>query len=124
MTDFKHDRLPPDARGTIDKLEVSGVKFNVLFTRKGSYRSGDEHPNRQFDLVLSGEAEVTMMHRNVAGGAEITRHVHAFDTLEIPRAVPHLFYFPVDTVMLEWWDGPFEATYYEPYRKIVEAQNA
>ena len=139
MTDFKHDRLPPDARGTIDKLEVSGVKFNVIFSKAGTYRSGDVHPNTQYDLVLSGQAEITQRAaeaweaRNLASRTtcwlghtvdEWTSVLLPGEKCVIPKGHPHLFYFPVDTVMLEWWDGPFDATYYEPYRKIVEAQNA
>lgn len=39
---------------------------------------------------------------------------------EIPAGVPHLMKFLADTVMLEWWDGPFSAEYYPPYRRLVE----
>ena len=40
----------------------------------------------------------------------------------MPPDVPHLFEALTDTVMLEWWDGPFEASYYQPYRRLVEKQ--
>jgi hypothetical protein len=43
-----------------------------------------------------------------------------YDYIVIPRYTPHIFEFMEDTVMIEWWDGPFLAWYYRPYRAIVD----
>jgi mannose-6-phosphate isomerase-like protein (cupin superfamily) len=107
-----------DSRGEIHRHDVAGVKFNVLVTKAGVLRSGDYHPNKQFDLVLSGKMEITL--RQNEEDKVIVKGPNEF--IEIPPNTPHLFKSLTDTVMLEWWDGPFEATYYEPYRKQVEEQ--
>ncbi len=107
-----------DGRGEIRRLELEGVKFNTLFTKKGVYRSGDYHSATQFDLVLKGIVEITMF----KDGKDVTITKRDNESIVIPPNVPHLFYFPEDTVMLEWWDKPFEAQFYEPYRKRVMEQ--
>lgn len=105
-----------DVRGEIHKLALAGARFNVLFSKGFAIRSGDWHICRQFDLVISGEVEIQY------GQYEKSK----FKTLlpgelfVIPARVPHLFRFQRDTVLLEWWDGPFKAWYYKPYRQEVE----
>ena len=105
-----------DSRGSIHRMEIGGQKFNVLYTKAGSYRSGDWHPHRQFDVVISGRADVQLRH--VVGDG--SRLLCPGGQLVIRPNTPHLFYFPEDTVMIEWWDGPLVVNYYEPWRKIVE----
>ena len=104
-----------DNRGEIKRFNINNVKFNVLFSKKGSYRSGDYHDSIQYDIILSGEVKLTVRHKN----KDITLIKKANDFIKIPPNMPHLFYFVKDTVMIEWWDKPFEAKFYEPYRKIV-----
>jgi len=112
-----------DSRGEILWLDWHGVKFNLIFSKEGSWRSGDFHPHAQHDLVISGHACIDMA--DPATGEESpTAHLGAFGSMCIPAGVAHLFYFALPTVMLEWWDGPFSAEYYPPYRKIVEASLA
>lgn len=105
-----------DIRGEIHKLHLAGVNFNVLFSKSFSVRSGDWHKCRQFDLVLSGEVEIQY------GTYEHSRFriLLPGELFVIPPRVPHLFRFQRDTVMLEWWDGPFKVWYYRPYRQEVE----
>ena len=109
-----------DIRGEIQKFKVRGAEFNLIFTKKGAYRSGDIHNSAQYDMLLSGGFEITMRKRkkNVkicAGKNQL---------VIIPKKTPHLFKATKDSIMIEWWDGPFEAKYYRPYRKIVEASIA
>lgn len=111
-----------DARGEIRRFELDlpdggVIKFNALFTKAGVLRSGDFHPNRQLDIVLSGKVKVRLME----DGHEREVELGPNDFLVIPPNVPHIFEFLEPTWMLEWWDGPFEATYYKPYRDLVEA---
>jgi len=105
-----------DVRGQIAKLEMAGVKVNLLFSKAMSVRSGDWHICRQYDLVLSGEVEIQH------GTYERSRFkvLRSGELFVLPPRTPHLFRFQKDTVMLEWWDGPFRAWYYKPYRKEVE----
>lgn len=116
------ERVFRDKRGRIHQCGVGGMRFNVLTSKAGTYRAGDYHSVQQFDVVLSGLVHVYMTARDDPdfGGKVVTLQPHTL--LVIPPEVPHLFRFDEDTVMLEWWDGPFEATYYEPYRAIVEGR--
>ena len=52
----------------------------------------------------------------------MTREYRAGDLVVIPPHIPHLFHFVNRTVMAEWWERPFEARYYIPYRTVVEHQ--
>lgn len=105
-----------DKRGEIVKLRFHDVKFNLVFSKAGSYRSGDVHQNVQHDLVMRGCARVKTRKTKLVSATDLVAGAH----FEIAANVPHLFYFPEDTVMLEWWDGPFSAEYDPEFRKIVE----
>jgi len=107
-----------DSRGEIRRYEINGVKFNVLITKAGVMRSGDYHPNTQYDLILSGEFEITLRQ----GDKDVVFRKGPNELIAIPPNTPHLFHSLTDTVMIEWWDGPFEAKYYEPYRKLIDEQ--
>ena len=41
------------------------------------------------------------------------------DYITIPPYTPHIFEFLTDAVLAEWWDGPFRAWFYKPYRQLV-----
>lgn len=107
-----------DVRGEIRRNNFAGVKFNVLSTKAGYFRSGDFHPNIQYDLILKGKFRITMRKKN----KDVVSEKGENEFIEIPPNTPHLFEAITDTVMLEWWSGPFEVGYYEPYRKFVEEQ--
>jgi len=112
-----------DKRGRIYRCGLNGTSFNVVYSKPGAYRAGDYHPHTQFDLVLSGCAEVRMTGADQTYNyGEHTRQIGLNERLVIPPDTAHLFYFPAATVMIEWWSGPFEAKFYKPYRDIVEAQ--
>jgi quercetin dioxygenase-like cupin family protein len=107
-----------DIRGVIKRLELDGVKVNLLSTKKGFMRSGDMHKHKQMDVLLSGKVELWTMH----GGKTVKQVISPHTFIVIGANVPHLFNFLEDTVMLEWWDKPFEAFFYKPYRDIIDAQ--
>lgn len=107
-----------DFRGEIRRYELHGIKFNVLFTKKGTLRSGDYHPVTQYDLILKGKFEITLRQND----KDVVMQKDTNKLIVIPPNVPHLFKSLTDTVMIEWWDGPFEINYYPPYRKLIEEQ--
>ncbi len=107
-----------DHRGEIHRLNLGGVKFNVLFTKAGVMRSGDYHPNTQYDFILSGEMEITLRQDD----KDVIVRKKAKELISIPPNVPLLFWSLTDTVMIEWWDGPFECKYYRPYRDLIDEQ--
>jgi hypothetical protein len=104
-----------DYRGYIERKNVDGISFNIIETKKGCMRSGDIHKTTQFDMVLSGEIEVWALMKSIT-----EKNIIKANTLLIiePHA-PHLFIFLENTLMIEWWDGPFAAWYYKPYRDII-----
>ncbi|KAL1495120.1 hypothetical protein AB1Y20_016987 [Prymnesium parvum] len=114
--DVRVPSLLRDVRGEVHNLKVGGFRFNVLVSRAGSIRSGDVHRSDQYDVIFSGLVSVTTRER----GRDRVREYGAGQLLVIPRHVPHLFRFLNDTVMAEWWAGPFEARYYRPYRTHVD----
>ncbi len=109
-----------DDRGEIRRYEIEGVKFNVIYTKKGTFRSGDYHPVTQYDLILKGEFEITLRKDD----KDVAVRKGPNELIVIPPDTPHLFNSLTDTVLIEWWDGPFQAEYYEPYRKLIEKQLA
>ncbi len=107
-----------DSRGEIQRCTIGKTKFNILITKKGVLRSGDFHPNTQFDLILKGKFEITLCKNNK--NKKYLKGANKF--IAIPPNTPHLFKSLTDTIMLEWWDGEFSAQYYQPYRSLVDKQ--
>ena len=105
-----------DIRGQIKKVKYKNSVFNVLYTKEGAMRSGDYHSSKQFDLILRGQFEVWLLKE----GKTIKEIKKENELIVIPENIPHLFIARTDGVMLEWWERPFEAKYYTPYRKLVE----
>lgn len=68
-------------------------------------------------MIFSGVVRVT----TYEGGRDVEREYRGGQLITIPPHVPHIFRFVNDTVMAEWWDADFEARYYMPYRKRVDA---
>jgi hypothetical protein len=106
-----------DSRGEIHNLLVGNKRINLLYTKAGVKRSGDLHAQVQHDFVFSGKVVVSILTRDGTTHDEI---YGAGMYISIPPYVPHVFTFLQDTTMAEWWDGPFFAWLFLPYRKIVE----
>lgn len=109
------DPIYTDSRGEIRRFNFNSVKFNVITSKKGIYRSGDFHKSTQYDIILKGEAKITLRVK----GKNITVVKKENEFIKIPPNIPHLFYFPKETVMIEWWDKEFEASFFKPYRELV-----
>lgn len=108
-----------DGRGEIHNFRIGDKRINLLYTKAGVMRSGDIHKTSQRDFVFTGRVRVWTLDAS-DGGTTIKRTYGPNEYVEIPPYVPHVFEFVEDTVMAEWWDGPFEAWFYEPYRRIVQ----
>jgi hypothetical protein len=107
-----------DERGEIHNFQIGERRLNLLHTKSGVMRSGDLHKDYQHDFVFSGAVEVWCLEKD---GSTQKRVYRENQYIRIPPFVPHVFHFLEDTVLAEWWDGPFHAWFYKPYRKIVEA---
>ena len=107
-----------DIRGTIKRIDLNGVKVNMLFTKGGFMRSGDLHPHAQYDILFSGRIELWTLEE----GETKKQIIEPNTFFEIGPHVPHLFNFLEDSVMAEWWGGPFVGWYYRPWRTIIDEQ--
>ncbi|KAK9856847.1 hypothetical protein WJX84_008135 [Apatococcus fuscideae] len=113
-----------DNRGDIHKFKLSNnITINLMRTEAGTMRSGDLHNCTQMDVILSGRAILRRL--DVLSGQELVREYGANDFILIPPRIPHIFEFLEENYMVEWWDCPFEAWYYKPYRdRIYTAMRA
>jgi hypothetical protein len=105
-----------DVRGEIHNMQIGTARFNVLVSRAGTLRSGDVHGVPQLDLIFTGRVRLTTRE----AGRDVVRTFGGGELIVIPPNIPHLFEFLEETVMAEWWKGPFAARYYAPYRKRVD----
>lgn len=105
-----------DHRGRIERINFKGTKFNIVETKKGFMRGGDLHQNTQFNVVFSGKVEIWVLVNGVT--EKIIAGPNHF--LVFKPNTPHLFHFLENSVISEWWDGPFETWYYKPYRDIID----
>ena len=111
-----------DARGEIRKLAMGGFDFNVAFTRAGFMRGGNLHKCKQWGFVFSGDVAVIMPDKNRPGNEVLYRY-NAKELFDVPADTAHIFRFDHDTVMAEWWDCPYHAYNYVPYRRRVDRNN-
>lgn len=138
--DLKFSTNFTDARGTYARVVFPSLSStssssspsssppytNVMLSKKGSYRSGDIHKCDQVNMIVSGQAMLTTVEKKIRR----KRTLNPGGVFTIAAGVPHLFYFPVDTIMTEHWVNPdgslceFRAWFYKPLRKIVENQTA
>jgi hypothetical protein len=107
-----------DERGEIHNLKIGDERLNLLYTKAGVMRSGDLHADTQHDFVFSGKVRVWIMNENGITGKTV---YGPNQYVAIPPYAPHIFEFLEDTVIAEWWDRPFHAWFYQPYRRIVQA---
>lgn len=110
------EKIHEDKRGSLHRILFRGKEFLIVFTKKGMLRGGDYHKSTQHDVVLIGWMEF----RYKKDGQEQIKTLKAGEMIHFEPGVPHMFTAKEDTLILEWLDGEFEKSYYEPYRKLVE----
>lgn len=109
------EKVNEDQRGSIHRILFKGKEFIILFTKKGCLRGGDYHKSNQHDIVLTGKLEF----KYKANGREQTKTLGAGEMICFEPNVPHMFSAKEDTLIVEWLDGEFEKSYYQPYRRLV-----
>ena len=115
-TETPKDLSFEDNRGRINFLDINGVKVHLQYTKKGFRRGGDLHKNTQYNAIISGKVKITTLENN----KEVENILDQNSFVIIKPHVPHLFEFLEDTVMAEWWDGPFQSWYFKPFRNLVK----
>lgn len=108
-----------DDRGEIHRMRVGGTRVNMLFSKRDVMRSGYLVLSKTVHFVVSGKVEVWNLTEE---GTEKTIY-EAHQSFYVEPYVPHILHFLQDTVLLEFWLGPFQCWYYHPYRRLVQLQN-
>jgi len=110
------EKIHEDKRGSLHRILFEGKEFLLVFTKKGMLRGGDYHKSTQHDVVLSGSMEF----RYKKGTLEQIKTLGVGEMIHFEPNVPHVFTAKEDTLIIEWLEGEFEKSYYEPYRRLVE----
>ena len=122
-----------DQRGSYLRFEPTdknenNLYVNVVFSKKGSKRSGDVHKCTQVNNVVFGRVSLTTTKKPFAvGEGERTIEYFKDDVIRIQPHVPHIYEFKEDTIFTENWeheDGSpceFKAWLYEPFRSRISS---
>lgn len=122
-----------DQRGSYLRFEPTdknenNLYVNVVFSKKGSKRSGDVHKCTQVNHVVFGRVSLTTTKKPFAvGEGERTIEYFKDDVIRIQPHVPHIYEFKEDTIFTENWeheDGSpceFKAWLYEPFRSRISS---
>lgn len=109
-------KLDEDKRGSAYRVKVENFGFNVIYTKRGGLRGADIHPNTQYDLILKGEFEIWLK----KGKSILKFKKRENELIVIPPGTPHLFKCLKESLIIEWWSGPFNQEFYPPFRKYIE----
>jgi oxalate decarboxylase/phosphoglucose isomerase-like protein (cupin superfamily) len=84
--------------------DVNGKWCSILQTKKGAYRGDHIHPYDQYTVLLDGLAMVVkQIDGDLVEFPLTVNQVH-----KTPKDLPHILIALEDTVLYEWWDGPYE----------------
>ena len=89
----------------------------------GMMRSGHLYPIATHVFVLSGTVEVWLLQPK-AGTQKVLYSTGA--SFAIPPYTPHILNFVTHCILNEWWEkhGDAQCWIFQPYRNIVDIQNA
>ena len=96
-------------------VHIDGKELLIFTIRKGKARGGDYHKSVQHDIVVDGKIKLTYNTKN----GERSKIVGTGESFTLEAGEEHYFLALDDCVMVEFLEGEFEKSYYEPYRKIV-----
>lgn len=112
------DKEISDSRGKIIFLNYKNTNINIVEIKKGFARGGHYHKFDQLHFIISGK--ILYKEKNLLTNKEKTSIVESPSSILIPSNTSHLFEALEDTVFAETYKGQYEATYFSPYRDIVE----
>lgn len=86
-----------------------------LFTLAWKYRGGKIYDADKKYIILSGKCELTIE----LEWQDIMQYISAKNGIfKIESGTPHIFYFPEDTRMIEWFSQGTESKDFERYRAM------
>ena len=111
-------KVHSDNRGDVYSFEIGERTHTIITFEPGLFRGGHYHKTSQWHICLAGILLVKLCTPD--GSTEETKLLTEGQSLLIPARVPHLFK-AIDgpAVLAESRTGEYEATDYEPYRKLA-----
>ena len=86
-----------------------------IFTKAWKYRGWKIYDADKKYIILSGNCEITTLE----WWEDLMRKIWTEDGIfEIASNIPHLFYFPEDTRLIEWFSEETKSENYERYRAM------
>lgn len=108
-------KVATDNRGDVYAFECDGKTHTLVTFKKGISRGGHYHKNVQLHTVIAG----ILMCQTIDESEHETKKVMVEgESILILPGVAHMFTANTDAVLSESRVGPYEATDYEPYRKL------
>ena len=93
--------------------DVEGKWCSFLEARKGGYRGDHIHPVDQYSVLLAGEAMVV----KEIEGEQVEFPLKNNKVHVTPAGMAHILIPLTDSILYEWWDGPFIA---EPCPEVFD----
>ncbi len=101
--------------GSLYTTSSAGITCYDIFTKAGNYRGGKIYFSDKVCRILSGEA--TLIYEK--NGFDVRENLTEKSGEKIiPNGLPHIFHFPIDTRMLEWFPEWTKSENFEKYRKM------
>ncbi len=92
-----------------------GITCYDIFTLAWNYRGGKIYSNNKKYIILSGRCELTIEKDWKDIKSEISEKDGIF---ELAGNTPHIFYFPVDTRLIEWFSEDTSYKDFDRYREM------
>ena len=106
-----------DERGFMYLYHYKEKEYKICEIKNQHARGGDIHfLGDQFDVVLYGKIKLL----TYVNGIDQEKILNENELVVIPKGVPHIFIALKNSLLIEWRNGPYEKTFYEPYRKLCE----
>jgi len=105
-----------DERGKLYVIPYGDKEFLLMETKAGYSRGGDYHKSKQHDVVLHG----TVQFRFMQGKKVREKVLRQSEKIAFPAEQPHMLTALTDSLVLEWLEGSFEKTHYEPFRRLCK----
>jgi len=115
---MKIEKINSDNRGDIYGYKIGNRQHIIVtFNEEGIARGGHYHKTNQWHICLAGKLNVKI--RDVVNEIETERIMIESNSILIPAGFAHLFIAEEPSVLAESRIGDYEATDYEPYRKLA-----
>jgi len=86
-----------DSKGILHSADLETHRVYAIHTKAGEWRGGKAYSDEKAFVLLSGRCRVTLE----LDGKDESLEIMPGELIHIEPGIPHVFYFPEDTEMLE-----------------------